>query len=144
VYVVAPDRYLTAIDANLGNTLWRTNELTVRESIGISNDGNFIYGKTMNDTLAVFTTGRELQKPAWKLNVGYGYEHSPSMLIEKNGKLFFGTRNGVVYAIDVIQKKIAWAYKLDNSMVNTVNVIDKNNILACTMDGKVVLLHVEY
>ncbi len=143
VYIVAPDRYLSAIDVITGQTLWRTNESTVRESIGISNDGNFIYGKTMNDTLAVFSTGRQLQIAAWKLNIGYGYEHTPSMLIEKGGNVYFGTRNGVVYAIDVVQKKVAWAYKIDNSMVNTVNVINKKNIIAATMDGKVTLLHVE-
>lgn len=143
IYVVAPDRYLSAIDAANGQTLWRTNELTVRESIGISADGNFIYGKTMNDTLAVFATGRQLQKAVWKLNVGYGYEHTPSMLIEKDGNVFFGTRNGVVYAIDVAAKKIAWAYKIDNAMVNTVNVINKKNIIASTMDGKVTLLQIQ-
>ncbi len=120
IYIVAPDRFLTAIDALSGKTLWRTNESTVRESIGVSADGKFIYGKTMNDTLAVFATGREQQKAAWKLNVGYGYEHTPSMLIEKGGNVFFGTRNGIVYAIDVLQKKTDWAYKIDNSMVNTV------------------------
>ncbi len=97
----------------------------------------------MNDTLAVFSTGRQLQIAAWKLNVGYGYEHTPSMLIEKEGHVFFGTKNGVVYAIDAMQKKIAWVHKIDNSMVNTVNVINKKNIIAATMDGKVTLLIVQ-
>ena len=143
VYVVAPDRYLSAIDAITGQTLWRTNESTVRESIGISQNGNYIYGKAMNDTLAVFTTGRQPLKAVWKLNAGYGYEHTPSMLIEKDGNVFFGTRNGVVYAIDAVQKKIAWAYKIDNSMVNTVNVINKKSIIASTMDGKVTLLQIQ-
>ena len=142
IYVVAPDRYLTAIDAITGQTIWRTNESTVRESIGMSQDSKFIYGKTMNDTLAVFNTGRQPQS-AWKLNVGFGYEHTPSMLIEKDGNVFFGTRNGVVYAIDAFQKKISWAYKIDNSMVNTVKVIDKKNIIVATMDGKVTLLQVQ-
>ncbi|MDQ6757089.1 MAG: hypothetical protein M3004_09145, partial [Bacteroidota bacterium] len=57
-----------------------------------------------------------------------------------DGIVFFGTRNGVVYAINVAEKKIEWAYKIDNSMVNTVKVIDKKNIIVSTMDGKVALL----
>ncbi len=142
IYIVAPDRYLSAIDAITGQTLWRTNESTVRESIGISRDGKSIYGKTMNDTLVAFATGRVPQKAAWKMHAGYGYEHAPSMLIEKDSNVFFGTRNGVVYAIDALQKKIAWVHKIDNSMVNTVNVSDKKNIIVSTMDGKVVLLQV--
>jgi outer membrane protein assembly factor BamB/predicted phosphodiesterase len=140
VYIVAPDRYLSAIDISSGNTLWRNNTSTVRESIGISQDGKYIYGKTMNDTLVAFPTSSTLQQAAWKMNVGYGYEHVPSMLVEKDGLIFFGTRSGVVYAVDAAAQKIEWAYKIDNSMVNTVNVIDKKNIIASTMDGKVVLL----
>ena len=140
IYIVAPDRYISAIDLNNGNTLWRNNAYTVRESIGISGDGKYVYGKTMNDTLVAFTTSNTLQQAAWKMNVGYGYEHVPSMLIEKDGLIFFGTRSGVVYAVDAATQKTVWAYKIDNSMVNTVNVIDKKNIIAATMDGKVVLL----
>lgn len=140
VYVVAPDRYLSAIDINTGKTLWRTKEATVRESIGISEDGKLIYGKTMQDTVVAFYTNKEKPQLAWKMHVGYGYEHSPSMLIEKNGRVYFGTRNGVVYCIDPFTQKIVWAYKIDNSMVNTVNVLDNKRIIASTMDGKVCLL----
>jgi len=143
IYIVAPDRYITAIDAITGQTIWRTNESAVRESIGISQDGKYVFGKTMNDTLVAFAIGREPQKASWKLNAGFGYEHAPSMLTEKDGDIFFGTRNGVVYAIDALQKKTAWAHKIDNSMVNTVNVLDKKNLIVSTMDGKVVLLQIE-
>jgi outer membrane protein assembly factor BamB len=123
-----------------GNTLWRSNEATVRESIGISNDGKTIYGKTMNDEVVAFTASREKQKPLWRLNCGFGYEHVPSMLIEKDQKVFFGTKNGVVYSIDPILQKIMWAHKIDNSMVNTVNVLNTKTLIASTMDGKVALL----
>jgi outer membrane protein assembly factor BamB len=66
------------------------------------------------------------------------------MLIEKEGTAFFGTRNGVVYCIDPSRQKIVWAYKIDNSMVNTVRVIDKRHVIVSTMDGKVSLLEVSY
>ena len=100
IYIVAPDRYTSAIDAITGQTLWRTKESGVRESIGMSPDGKYVYGKSMNDTIVAFATGREAQKAAWKLHAGFGYEHAPSMLIAKGGNLFFGTRNGVGDAID--------------------------------------------
>ncbi|MDQ3683510.1 MAG: PQQ-binding-like beta-propeller repeat protein [Bacteroidota bacterium] len=143
VYIVAPDRYLSAIDIKSGQTLWRTNQSTVRESIGISEDGKMIYGKTMQDTIVAFYTNKVKAETAWKFFAGFGYEHTPSMLIEKNGNLFFGTKNGVVYALSLLPNpRINWAYKIDNSMVNTLNVIDDLHILAATMDGKVVLLQV--
>lgn len=143
VYVAAPDRYLSAININDGKTLWRTKEAVVRESIGISEDGSLIYGKTMQDTLAAFYSNKLKPELAWKMHVGYGYEHTPSMLIEKNGNLIFGTKNGVVYSIDVNKRQINWAYKIDNSMVNTVNLLNNKQIIATTMDGKIILLEVQ-
>ena len=143
VYVVAPDRYISAIDATNGSTLWRTNQSTVRESIGMSEDGKLVYGKTMNDTLVAFRTGRVQQPAAWKLHCGYGYDHVPSMPVEKDGMIFFGTRSGVVYCIDATTQKVAWKHKLDNSMVNTVRVLDRHTVLAATMDGRVSLLRVQ-
>jgi outer membrane protein assembly factor BamB/predicted phosphodiesterase len=140
IYIVAPDRFITAIDARSGKTLWRNNDATVRESIGISHDGRFVYGKTMQDTIVAYRTSREKQAAAWKLSCGFGYEHVPSMLIEKEENVFFGTRNGVVYGIDPKDRKVLWAHKIDNSMVNTVRVLSGRQIIASTMDGKVVLL----
>ncbi|MEO5947494.1 MAG: PQQ-binding-like beta-propeller repeat protein [Chitinophagaceae bacterium] len=140
VYIVAPDRYITAIDIATGKTLWRNNDATVRESIGISADGKWVFGKTMQDTIVAYKTSRQMQTPAWKMHAGFGYEHVPSMLIEKEGSVFFGTKNGVVYSIDPATQKINWAHKIDNSMVNTVRVMDKSLLVVSTMDGKVVLL----
>ncbi len=140
VYVVCPNRTIYAIDAVTGNTLWKNSETRVRESIGISADGKYVYGKTMQDTIVAYATSRTAQRPAWVMNAGFGYEHVPSMLIEKDGQVFFGTRNGVVYAIDPATQKTNWAYKIDNSMVNTVRVLNKKQLIASTMDGKVVLI----
>jgi outer membrane protein assembly factor BamB len=142
VFIAAPDRYLSAIDLLTGATLWRSNEAAVRESIGLSENGELVYGKTMQDTVVVFAAQREPSKAIMKMHVGYGYEHAPSMLTEKNGLLFFGTRNGIVYALDMKKNTVAWAYKIDNSMVNTVAVTPDMKVLAATMDGRIVLLQI--
>ena len=141
VYVAAPDRYISAIDASNGQTLWRNNDATVRESIGHSENGEWIFGKTMQDTIVAYKASRAKQPVGWSMRVGFGYEHVPSMLIEKNQQLFFGTRSGVVYSIEPLGNRIRWAYKIDNSMVNTVRVIGNSKLIAATMDGKLVLLN---
>src|SRR5436190_2230473 len=142
IFIVAPDHYISAIDIETGQTLWRNNDATIRESVGISEDGKIIYGKTMQDTIVAYNASREKQNAAWKMHCGFGYEHSPSVLIEKNGLVFFGTRSGVVYCIDPRKQTIEWAHKIDNSMVNTLNIIGKKKLVAATMDGKVALLNV--
>lgn len=143
IYIAAPDRVLTAIDANSGNTLWRNKEATVRESIGISEDKSLIFGKTMNDEVVAYKTQSTDPGIAWRLNLHFGYEHVPSMLIAKDGQVFFGTKNGVVYAFDPIKQQEVWAHKIDNSMVNTVNVINANALLVATMDGVITLLAIK-
>mgnify|MGYP003574970719 CR=1 FL=1 len=140
VFIAAPDRVLTAINFRTGETLWRNNEAKVRESIGVSADGKLIYGKTMQDEIVAYKTAHTDHGIEWRYNAGYGYEHTPSDLIEKNGKLFFGTKNGTVYCMDPSERKTLWAHKIDNSMVNTFNVIDDKTLLVSTMDGKVALL----
>lgn len=140
VFIVAPDRYISAIDLETGTTLWRNNDATVRESIGISGDGRWIYGKTMQDTVVAYAVSRSKQEAAWKMHCAFGYEHVPSMLIEKDGMVYFGTRNGVVYCIDPSSQKTRWRFKVDNSMVNTVRPIGEGRVIASTMDGKVVLI----
>lgn len=105
VFIMAPDRFTTAIDLTTGQTRWRAKDGGVRESIGISKDGNWIFGKSMQDTLVAYHASANPQGAAWKMHVGFGYEHVPSMIIEQKGLLLFGTRNGVVYAVDPILQK---------------------------------------
>ncbi len=140
VYIAAPDRFLTAINASDGKTLWRTKEAMVRESIGLSADSTTVYGKTMQDEIVAFKANGIAPELAWKLNAGFGYEHTPSDLIEKEGIVFYGTKNGVVYTFDAKTHQNLWQHKIDNSMINTVNPIDGKNIVVSTMDGKVTLL----
>ena len=94
----------------------------------------------MNDTIVAFETNGEMAKVRWKMDVGFGYDHVPSMLFEKNGNVFFGTRNGIVYSIDPEKKKINWAHKIDNSMVNTIRLLGNKRLVAATMDGKIAIL----
>lgn len=139
VYIVAPDRFISAINAETGKTLWRSKDGGLRESIGISTNGKTIFGKSMQDTVVLYQASSQWQAPQ-KINAGFGYEHAPSMLKEENGLLYFGTKNGVVYCIDLASQQKKWTYKIDNSMVNTITLLPGNRLLASTMDGKVVVL----
>lgn len=141
VYIVAPDRFITALNAETGQAYWRSKDGGLRESIGISQDGKTIFGKSMQDTVVLYNASALPQTAAQKIQVGFGYEHAPSMLSEENDLLYFGTKNGVVYCIDLATRQKKWSYKIDNSMVNTITLLKNNRLLASTMDGKVVMLN---
>ncbi|NLO72371.1 MAG: PQQ-binding-like beta-propeller repeat protein [Porphyromonadaceae bacterium] len=137
VFVVNPEPAMTAIDLETGKTIWRTKQSMVRESIGISEDGSRIYAKTMRDSVVCYSTVENTPVKIWSSNVGYGYEHNPSMLMEKDGTVFGSTKNGVIFALDAHTGKVIWKHKIGNSLVNTVVPIDKRNILVTTASGEV-------
>lgn len=85
VFITDPQRAMTAIDIHTGNTVWRTFQPMVRETIGLSEDGERIYSKTMNDSIVCYAAQGDTPRELWATNVGFGYEHAPSMQVEKRG-----------------------------------------------------------
>ncbi len=140
IFIGAPDRYATAIDKESGQTIWRSNRFMVRESIGISEDRTRVFVKTMRDTVVAFSAKADQLKPLWISDCGYGYEHAPSMLLEKNGSLYFGTRKGEVYCLDAMNGQVKWKIQIDQSLVNTVTPVSAASVLATTLSGSVVYL----
>ena len=139
VYVTAPDRVMSAIDLQSGQTVWRTKQSVVRETIGLSADSKQLYSKTMQDSLVCYATGPEV-KQLWACNVGFGYEHAPSMPVEKEGVVFGSTRSGLLFAVEAKSGKLLWKYKVGNSLISTVVPLSKNRCLFTSSDGTVGLL----
>lgn len=141
VFIADPERALTAIDLNTGKTIWRTFASKVRESVGLSDDGERLYAKTMNDSVVCYSTASETPKEIWASNVGFGYEHAPSMPQEKGGVVFGGTKDGLIYALEGTTGKVIWKHKIGNSLVNTVLPLSSKQVIATSSDGKIVLLN---
>ncbi|VBB47573.1 conserved hypothetical protein [uncultured Paludibacter sp.] len=137
VFIVDPERAMTAIDMETGKTVWRTKASMVRESIGISEDGNRIYAKTMQDSVVCYSAQTDFAKEIWATNVGFGYEHNPSMLIEKDGIVFGSTKNGLVFALDAQTGKVLWKHKIGNILINTVLPLDKKRVIITSVGGEI-------
>lgn len=75
---------------------------------------------------------------------GYDYDIAPSMPIEKDGMLFFSTKNGLVLALAARTGALTWQHKIDNSLVNTVAPVDANRVVITNMNGRVVLLEKQH
>jgi len=140
VFVAAPDRFMTAIDGATGTTVWRTNQFTVRETVGISEDGERVYARCMRDTVVAFSTSSATPAPLWVSNCAYGYDIDPSMPVEKNGTVFFGTKNGLVYALNAENGEVLWRYKIGVTVVSTPVALDAQSVLVSDLDGQIVLL----
>jgi glucose dehydrogenase len=62
------------------------------------------------------------------------------MLVEKDGVVFYGTKNGLLLALDAKTGALKWQHKTGTDVMNTVVPLSSNRVLTADIDGKVVLL----
>ena len=140
VFITDPQRAMTAIDIETGNTVWRTFQSMVRETIGLSEDKERIYSKTMNDSIVCYSTKGNQPHKLWASNVGFDYEHAPSMQVEKNGVVFGSTKEGLIFALEAATGEVLWKHKTGNSLISTVVPLDNNRVLFTATSGKTGML----
>lgn len=140
VFFAAPDRKLTALDIETGNQVWRSGKYVVRETIGLSEDDEKLFIRTMNDTILALPVSDKFEQPLWITNCGFGYDISSAQILEKDDVLFYPTKNGVIYALDTETGKVLWQHKISNGFINTVTPINNHQIITTDFDGKVNLI----
>lgn len=142
VFIVAPDRYMTSLDATTGDVIWRKQmpDLRVRESMGLSKDSSVVFVKTMEGNVYGISTSANDMTPVWKSEVALGYEISPTAIVENNNIVFVPTQSGTTVALDRNTGKVLWKYKLSNGLVTNLLPYSRNELIVTTMDGKVSLL----
>ena len=143
VFITDPQRAMTAIDLKTGDTVWRTFQSMVRETIGLSEDHERIFSKTMNDSIVCYSTQGNTPKELWASNVGFGYEHAPSMQVEKDGVMFGSTKEGLIFALEAKTGKVLWKHKIGNSLISTVVPLSGREVLFTATSGEVGLLKVK-
>jgi outer membrane protein assembly factor BamB/predicted MPP superfamily phosphohydrolase len=142
VFIVAPDRYMTAFDAKTGKVLWRKQvpDIRVRESMGLSNDSSLVFVKTMEGNVYGISTSADTMQVAWKSPVALGYEICPTAIVERNNVVFVPTGSGLTVALDRALGKVLWKHKTSNGLVTNLLPLSDHEVLVTTMDGKVSLL----
>ena len=143
VFIADPQRAMTAIDLQSGETIWRTFRSQVRETIGLSEDGERVYSKTMNDSIVCYSTLTNTPEQVWASNVGFGYEHAPSMPQEKDGVMYGSTKEGLLFALEAKTGKIIWKHKVGNSLINTVVPLNGREVLFTATSGEVGLIRMK-
>jgi outer membrane protein assembly factor BamB len=142
IFIVAPDRYMTSLDAKTGKVLWRktTPDIRVRESMGLSSDSALVYVKTMDGQLYGISSTADTFQVSWKSSLQLPYELAPSAITEINGIIYVPTNSGIVCAVDRLSGDVLWKHKVSNCLVNMIMPIENNNVVVSTMDGKIVCL----
>ncbi len=77
----------------------------------------------MNDTILALPASIKLEEPLWIKNFEFGYDISSAQIVEKDGMIFYPTKNGLLLAINSLTGELIWKYKISNGFVNTLTVI---------------------
>lgn len=139
IFITAPDRMTTVLDAKSGQQLWRSRDYMVRESIGLSEDQSRFYVRTMQDFIDALSTTAQPKK-LWESKPGFGYDINSAMLVEKSGVLFYGTKNGLLLALDAKTGASRWQHKLCDGVINTVVPLDSHRVLTTDFSGHLTLV----
>ncbi|HMQ45066.1 MAG TPA: hypothetical protein PKC63_12045, partial [Mariniflexile sp.] len=119
----------------------------VRESMGKSRDGKWLYAKTMDgellrlplsDTLGL--TEEHLVENSRVLDLKIGYEHNPAPILEQKSKIYIGSRKGEVVIVDAETFEIINKIKLGSSGINGFTVDAKGNVWTSLIEGTIFML----
>ena len=137
VVIVAPDRVSTCLNRSTGEQLWREkNDNKVRESLGRSADGKVAYAKTMDGELIAMSTGDKYEL-LWKVDLGFGYEHAPCIVLEHDGFIYCGSRRGMLAVVNAATHELVFTYQLGTSEVNGFEVDNRGDIYCSLIEGTI-------
>lgn len=135
VFIVAPDRFMTALDAATGAVVWRTNRFQVRETIGLSEDGERVYFRTMNDSLYALSARSAQPEVVWNLHAGFGYDINSAQIREKDGVVFFASDNGMLVVADGKNGSLLRTMKIGSVIAHTPIPLSKNRVIFSNITG---------
>lgn len=148
IYLVSPDRYMTVLDKKTGKVIWRYSDPVnrVRESIGISENGNTVYAKTMEGKIIALDATVPFRNVNWiSSGENMGYELAPTAVVEKKGVVLAPTDKGLIYAYRADNGSYLWKYRISDALINMILPADNNNeIYVSAMDGKLLKLKLNY
>lgn len=143
IFITAPDRYFTCLDAETGEQVWRTKEYKVRETVGLSEDGKTVYSKCMWDTIVAMDATVAEPIKRWATHAGFGYEHNPAMPLEKDGTLWVSTKNGLLLGVDAQNGNVMWRHKIGNSILNTPLPLSGTECIFTSSEGTITYIRVK-
>ncbi len=139
VYIVAPDRFMTALSLADGSQLWRNKDHRYRESLGVSPDGKRVYAKTMDGELAVIDATVPEFKELALVDLHLGYEHAPCIVAEADGIIYTGSRRGIITATDAATLGFIGQIPVGVSEINAIDIDPTDgSVWASLIEGKIV------
>ncbi len=144
IFVVAPDRKMTSIDATTGKSVWSSDlgGMTVRESMGLSADSTMVLAKTMSGMVIGVDALRDEPLVVWKTKFDIGYDIAPGVVTERDGIVFIPSDKGVVHAASRADGSLLWSHRISSCLINNIVPLGKGGLITASMDGVVAKLKI--
>ncbi len=136
---------MTALDAANGKVLWRHRDTAnrVRESMGLSPTAEKYTPKPCRGYVLAFNARSAEQELLRKSPVALGYEICPSPIVEYKNTVYVPTQSGTVYALSAADGTLQWRHKFSNCLVNTIQAVNENTVIASAADGRLICLEIK-
>ena len=69
-----------------------------------------------------------------------GRDISSAQLIEKDGVVFYGSKDGLLLALDAATGAVKWRHRVGVTLINTVTPLSAREVVATDFDGRVTLV----
>src|SRR5690606_23320739 len=104
VFTVAPDRYMTALDARTGTEVWRRNidSIRVRDSMILCEDGELRYVLSLDGEVLCVPTYADIIYGDWKSALKLCYEFMPWAIAINDRQVFEASHSGLVSSLDAV------------------------------------------
>lgn len=133
---------ILVVNKTTGRTVWQSSPATnAAESIGISTDNTTVYTRTKKDK--VYALNTSTFKPSWITDAQYGDDSNPCNIVERDGIVISGSKNGVICALNTTDGTLLWQHKIGNAAINTIVALGNNTWIVTTTNGEVVMLKQE-
>ena len=137
IYIVAPDRFLTAIDVETGQTLWRSNRYAVRENIASAEDGSLLFMKTMFDTVIAVIPDKNEFKLKWAVSGKYDFDINPAPMQQVGNMVWGTTHYGWLMGFDSNDGKMIVNKRFSKNLTHKP-VVFEEKLVIISVDGGII------
>lgn len=142
LFVVAPDRKMACLDVSSGELLWHSDlgGATVRESMGLSEDGLLVLAKTMDGKVIGVSSSGDKPEIVWTTAFNIGYDIAPSVITGRDGIIFIPSDKGIIHAASRDDGRLLWSHRISSCLINNIIPLKGGGLLVSTMDGVVAMI----
>ena len=71
------------------------------------------------------------------VDLGFGYEHAPCIVLEHDGFIYCGSRRGMLAVVDAATRQLVFTCPLGTSEVNGFEVDEKGDVYCSLIEGTI-------